>query len=66
MLFNILRKMDLHEQYSNVLLRQARELSQDEELDWGDNQRGLISDLRDLVPENAHAVSSDPAAVRAG
>ena len=65
LLFNILRKMDLHEQYSGVLLMQARELSQDEALDWGDNQRGLISDLRGLVPENAHAVSSDPAAVRA-
>ena len=56
LLFNILRKMDLHEQYSGVLLMQARELSQDEALDWGDNQRGLISDLRGLVPENAHAV----------
>ena len=65
LLFDILRKMGLHPHYHDVLLPQARELSQDEELDWGDNQRALISDLRGKVPESAHAVSSDPAGVRA-
>jgi len=64
LLFDILRKMDLHPQYHDLLLPQARELCQDEELDWGDNQRALISDLRGTVPENAHAVSSDPAGER--
>ena len=65
LLFDILRKMDLHPHYHDLLLPQARELNQDEELDWGDKQRSLMSDLRGVVPENAHAVSSDPAGVRA-
>ena len=65
LLFDILRKMDLHTHYHDVLLPQARELRQDEELDWGDNQRALLSDLRGLVPENPHSMSSDPAGVRA-
>ena len=65
LLFDILRKMDLHPRYHDLLLPQARELSDDEELDWGDNQRALISDLRGRVPDDAHGVSSDPAGVRA-
>ena len=65
LLFDILRKMDLHPEYYDLLLPQARGLRQDEELDWGDNERALLSDLRAGVPENAHAVSSDPAGVRA-
>ena len=65
LLFDILRKMDLHPHYHDVLLPQARELRQDGELDWGDNQRALMSDLRGRVPDNAHGVSSDPAGVRA-
>jgi hypothetical protein len=65
LLFDILRKMDLHPEYYDLLLPQARELRQDVALDWGDNQRALISDLRGAIPEGAHAVSSDPAGVRA-
>jgi hypothetical protein len=65
LLFSLLRKMDLHPNYHDVLLPQARQLCQDETLEWGDNQRALLSDLRALVPANAHAASSDPAGVRA-
>ena len=65
LLFDILRKMDLHEGYHEVLLRQARELCDDGELDWGDNRRAVVSDLCSLIPEKAHTVSSDPAGVRA-
>jgi hypothetical protein len=65
LLFDILGKMDLHPGYQDVPLPQARQLSQDKEMKWGDNLRRLISDLRDAIPENPHTVSSDPAGVRA-
>lgn len=65
LLFNILRKMDLHESYHDVLLQQARGLRTDEEVDWEGDQRALVSDLYGAVPERAHFLSSDPAGVRA-
>ena len=65
LLFDILRKMDLHDEYDGTLLSQAQDLRDDGELDWSNNQRGLINDLRRLVPEGAHAKSSDPAGLRA-
>ena len=65
LLFDMLRKMDIHDHYDDVLLAQARTLRGDVELDWSNNQRGLVNDLRGLIPEAAHTVSSDPAGVRA-
>ena len=65
LLFNILRKMDLHPGYGGLLLEQARELRRDGSLDWGDGKRPMVSDMRGLVPDNPHTLSSDPAGVRA-
>ena len=65
LLFDILRKMDLHPGYRDVLLRQARELGADDGIDWEDNQRGHANDLYGMVPDQAHTLSSDPAGVRA-
>lgn len=66
LLFNILRKMDLHQGYHDILLQQARELRGDEgEVDWEGDQRAQISDLYAMVPERAHTLSTDPAGVRA-
>ncbi|HIG54333.1 MAG TPA: hypothetical protein EYG11_21015 [Candidatus Latescibacteria bacterium] len=65
LLFNILRKMDLHEGYHDVLLQQARGLRVGEAVDWQGDQRALASDLYGLVPERAHLLSTDPSGVRA-
>ena len=65
LLFDILRKMDRHVAYRDLLLEQARSLHGDTALEWGESFRGLIGDLRGLVPEAAHTSSSDPAGVRA-
>ncbi|HJP31871.1 MAG TPA: hypothetical protein QGF95_15090 [Candidatus Latescibacteria bacterium] len=65
LLFNIVRKMDRHERYHDLLLQQARELRQDGSVDWGGDQRATVGDLRGVVPDNAHTLSSDPAGVRA-
>ena len=66
LLFDILRKMDRHESYGDLLLQQARELRGDPSLSWGaPSLRGMISDLRGLVPENAYTLSTDPSGVRA-
>jgi len=65
LLFDILRKMDLHPRHGDLLLQQARELSPDAIAAWGDGARPMVSDLRGLIPENPHMASSDPAGVRA-
>ena len=65
LLFEILRKMELHPRYHDVLLPQARQLRPEEQIDWRSDLRALVRDLRDRVPANAHSVSSDPAGVRA-
>jgi len=65
LLFDILRKMDLHPGHHDVLLRQARELGADDQVDWVDNRRALVNDLYGMVPDQPHSLSSDPAGVRA-
>jgi len=65
LLFDMLRKLNLHPGYHELILRQARELKGDPSLSWGDSLRGQVSDLRDLIPEEAYTLSSDPAGVRA-
>jgi hypothetical protein len=66
LLYDILRKMDRHESYHEQLLQQARQLRDDPALTWeGGSPKAVISDLRSLVPADAHRQSSDPAGVRA-
>lgn len=66
LLYDILRKMDRHERYHDLLLEQARTLRGDPALSWeGGSPKAVISDLRSLIPDDAHRASSDPAGVRA-
>ena len=65
LLFDMLRKMDRHPDYHDLLLQQARELRGDPNLSWGGSVRGLVNDLRGLIPEGAYTLSSDPSGVRA-
>lgn len=65
LLFDMLRKLNHHPGYHDLILQQARELKDDPNLSWGDSLRDQVNDLRSLVPDEAYALSSDPAGVRA-
>jgi hypothetical protein len=60
----ILRELKRHQQYHDLFLQQARDLSRSSDIDFGANTREQMAQLKGLIPEQAYRLSSDPQAVR--
>ena len=65
LVFTVLKKLDLHPLYHSLLRDQAREVSGNVELTFGDDIREQVAQLLQLVPDQPYRCSSDPQAVRA-
>ena len=63
-LVRILQDLRRHPQYHELLLEQARELSAAANLSFGEDVRGQVRQLTELIPEPAYRFTSEPQSVR--
>ena len=59
----ILQQLRRHPQYHSLFLEQARELLSAADLSFGDDLRGELTQLAELIPDPAYRYSSEPQAV---
>ncbi len=65
LMLSILKKLNKHPEYHTVILAQAREMTESNSVSFGENVRGNVVGIFDLIPDRPYTKSSDPQGVSA-